>query len=316
MSEPARATDALDASDTPDVILRLRALRLSENGALSSTGAATHQRRLNARAVTEQTLERYVADLERITARTKSEACPIPVDFWDVASPAMRRAGYDEYRMARMLAQPDLAPYLALLGHAFERFAGMASGVGGTAVVTALEILKDASAYIRSGGSTRMVRARPWLHQPQQALLLWQQILTGSTRRLPLLGLEIIPHGMWGRFNVLTMAQYAGMGDRAAWGVSGLHPDYVGPDDNDNQIEHLAISAVAQRVFHIPVIALSAVEYAQWRIEHDVDEGEARADIALNAAVARDFVPYYAVDNPARACERLALALSQPASKP
>jgi hypothetical protein len=71
-----------------------------------------------------------------------------------------------------------------------------------TAVAAALAILEDTSAYIRAGHSTRTIRALPWLDQSQQALVLWQQILTGSTRRLPIIGMEIIPHGMWGRFNV------------------------------------------------------------------------------------------------------------------
>ena len=78
----------------------------------------------------------------------------------------------------------------------------------------------------------------------------------------------------------------------------GFHPDYVGPASNNNQIEHMAISAVTQRVFHVPVSALSAVEYAQWKLQRGVAESEARADIALNEAVARDLLPYYSVDNP------------------
>ena len=264
-----------------------------------------------------QTLDEYAASLERIVARTDAGEHPIPVDFWDVCSPAMRRAHYDEYHMAHTLALPELAPYLALLGRAFDRFARMKSGAD-TAVAVALAILEDTSAYIRSGGSTRMIRALPWLDQPQQALILWQQILTGSTRRLPLVGLEVIPHGMWGRFNVTTMWQYArgrGGARAALWGVSGFHPDYVGPASNNNQIEHMAISAVTQRVFHVPVSALSAVEYAQWKLQRGVAESEARADSALNEAVARDLLPYYSVDNPTRAAERLAEALSQPAPK-
>jgi hypothetical protein len=96
------------------------------------------------------------------------------------------------------------------------------------------------------------------------------------------------------------------------WGVSGFHPDYVGPASNNNQIEHMAISAVTQRVFHIPVVALSAVEYAQWKLQSGVEKDEAHADIALNRAVARDFLPYYSVDNPTRATKRLTEALSQP----
>jgi hypothetical protein len=297
-----------------DAIARLRAVGLNERSVYNSTGVATHQRRLNERAITAQTVEEYAADLERIVERTGDGTHPIPLDFWDASSPAMRRARYDEYRMARTFVQPDLTPYLALLGRAFGHFAGMkADDI--TAVAAALAILEDASAYIRAGHSTRMIPALRWLSQPQQALILWQQILTGSTRRLPLIGLEIIPHGIWGRFNVVTMWRFANAGRSAGWGVSGFHPDYVGPARNKNQIEHLAISAVAQRVFHVPVVALTAVEYAQWRFQRGVEEGEARADMALNVAVARDLLPYYTVDNPSRACARLAQALSQPAPK-
>jgi hypothetical protein len=309
------AAEALGVHSPAGAIERLRALGLSEGSILGSTGVAQHQRRLRDGAVSLHMLDEYAASLERIVAWANAGEHPIPADFWDVCSPAMRRAHYDEYHMARMLALPELAPYLVLLGRAFARFAVMKSGAG-TAVASALAILEDTSAYIRSGASTRMIRALPWLDQPQQALVLWQQVLTGSTRRLPLVGLEIIPHGMWGRFNVATMWQYApGMGGAraASWGVSGFHSDYVGPASNNNQIEHLAISAVTQRVFHVPALALWAVEYAQWKLQRGVEESEARADSALNEAVACDFLPYYSVSNPRRAAEQLIQALSQPA---
>jgi hypothetical protein len=205
MSDAAEALDSSGAQGLAGAIKRLRALGLSESGVLGSTGVAQHQRRLRDGAISSQTLNEYAASLELIVARASSGEHGASLDFWDVCSPEMRRAHYDEYSMARALALPELAPYLALLGRAFARFAAMKSGAG-TSVAAALAILEDTSAYIRSGGSTRMIsamiRALPWLNQPQQALILWQQILTGSTRRLSLIGLEIIPHGMWGRFNV------------------------------------------------------------------------------------------------------------------
>jgi hypothetical protein len=317
MSDVADTSHTTDTRDSTDAIERLRAMGLSASGVLGSTGVAVHQRRRAEGTIAPHMLDLYATALERIITRAGGREYTIPVDFWDVCSLAMRRARYDEYRMARTLAQPDLAPYLALLGHAVDRFAKMNSGAD-TAVAAALAILEDVSAYIRAGNSIQMIRALPWLDQPQRALTLWQQILTGGTRRLPLIGLEVIPHGIWGRFNVVTMWRY-GPGSSvergASWGVSGFHPDYVGPASNANQIEHMAISSVTQRVFHVPVAALSAVEYAQWRLQPGVEEGEARADMALNAAVARDLLPYYSVDNPHRAVERLIQALSQPAPR-
>jgi hypothetical protein len=315
VSEAIDLPTSTDVRSAVDAVERLRALGLSERGALSSTGMAQHQRRRAEGTITLRTLDLYATSLERIVARASVGEHAIPVDFWDVCSPAMRRGRYDEYRMARTLAQPDLQSYLALLGRAFDRFVSMKSGAGATAVATALAILEDASAYIRSGHSTRTVRALPWLNQPQQTLVLWQQLLTGSTRRLPVIGLEIIPHGVWGRFNVATIWRYASVGSDAAWGVSGFHSDYVGPATNANQIEHMAISAVTQLMYHVPVAALSAVEYVQWRLQRGVEEGEARADIALNHAIARDLLPYFSVDNPMRGVERLMQALSQPAPK-
>jgi hypothetical protein len=204
MSDAAEALDSSGARDLADAIERLRALGFSESSILGSTGVAQHQRRLRDGAISSQTVDEYAASLERIVAQSNAGEHSIPVDFWDVCSPDMRRAHYDEYHMARTLALPELALYLALLARAFARFALMKSGAN-TAVATALAILEDTSAYIRSGASTRMIRALPWLDQPQQALVLWQQILTGSTRRLPLVGLEVIPHGMWGRFNVTKL---------------------------------------------------------------------------------------------------------------
>lgn len=315
MSDATDVPAAADANGAMDALERLRALGMSEHGALGSIGVARHQQRRVDGTITPRMLDVYAAALERIRVCARAGDHAIPVDFWDVCSPAMRRAGYDEYRMAQTLAQPDLQPYLALLGRAFVRFAAMKGDADQTAVATALAILEDTSAYIRAGHSTCTIRALPWLNQPQQALVLWQQLLTGSTRRLPLLGLEIIPHGVWGRFNVASMWRYTGAGSGAAWSVSGFHPDYVGPASNDNQIEHMAISAVTQRVFHAPVVALSLVEYTQWRFQSGVQEGEARADMALNVAIARDLLPYYSVHNPARACARLAFALSQPVPK-
>jgi hypothetical protein len=318
MSDAAEALASAGAHgpDGPvDAIERLRALGLSESGVLSSTGLARHRQRLHDGAISPQALDEYASSLEPIVARASVGTHGVPVHFWDACSPEMQRVHYDEYRMARTFALPELAPYLALLGRAFDRFAAMKSGAD-TAVATALAILEDASAYVRAGHSTCMIRALPWLDQAQQALVLWQQILTGSTRRLPLIGLEVIPHGMWGHFNVTTMWQYARgtSGERAAlWGVSGFHRDYVGPASNNNQIEHMAISAVTRRVFHVPVVALSAVEYAQWKLQPGVKEGEARADSALNHAVARDLLSYYSVSNPARACVHFVQALSQPA---
>jgi hypothetical protein len=314
MSNATGAPASAKAMSAADAVARLRALGLSEDGVLGSTGVARHQQRRAEGTITPPMLDLYATSLERIVARASAGVDTIPMDFWDVCSPAMRRARYDEYRMARTLAQPDLQPYLALLGRAFGRFVAMKTGAD-TSVATALAILEDVSAYIRSGASTRPIHALPWLDQPQQAFVLWQQILTSSTRRLPLVGLEVIRHGMWGRFNVVMMWRQANAGSDATWGVSGFHADYVGSASNANQIEHMAISAVAQRVFHIPVVALSAVEYAQWRLQPGVEEGEARADMALNHAVARDLLPYYSVDNPARARARLVQALSQPAPK-
>jgi hypothetical protein len=204
MNDAVEVLASSDRDDPVDAIARLRALGLSGSSILGSTGVAQHQRRLRDGAVSLQTLDEYAANLERIAARASVGERAIPIDFWDVCSPEVRRAHYDEYRLARMLALPELAPYLALLARAFARFAVMKSRAD-TAVAAALAILEDTSAYIRAGHSTRMIRALPWLDQPQQALILWQQILTGSTRRLPLVGLEIIPHGMWGRFNVTRL---------------------------------------------------------------------------------------------------------------
>src|SRR5262249_8256174 len=127
MSDAAQALDSSGAHGPADAIARLRALGLSEGSVLDSTGVAQHQRRLRDGAVSRQTVDEYAASLERIVARAKASGHPIPVDYWDVCSPDMRRAHYDEYRMAQTLALPALAPYLALLGGAFARFAVMKS---------------------------------------------------------------------------------------------------------------------------------------------------------------------------------------------
>ncbi len=104
MSDAAEVLDSSGAHGPAGAIERLRALGLSESSLLGSTGVAQHQRRLRDKAVSLQTLDEYAASLERIAAQANAGEHAHSMDFWDVCSPEMRRAHYDEYRMARTLA--------------------------------------------------------------------------------------------------------------------------------------------------------------------------------------------------------------------
>jgi hypothetical protein len=74
MSDAAEALDSSGAPAPGDAIARLRALGLSENSLLGSTGVAQHQQRLRDGAVSLRTLEEYATRLEGVVAQAEEQA--------------------------------------------------------------------------------------------------------------------------------------------------------------------------------------------------------------------------------------------------
>jgi hypothetical protein len=291
----------------------LAAAGLSEHGTLGSVGIVGHLARLRADAVTEARLMAYACDLTRIAHLT--EPAGIPVDAWDVP-PTTRRGMGDVYALAHVLAQPEHAAYLRFIAQAFQRFARFQRGDGTTAVATALDLLLLAARAVQSGAALPPLAPVRGRSRDQQALFLWQQIAAGSTRWVPIIHLPLVPRTAFSRCNVATLWQYAqerAQSLSALWGVSGFHAGYVGDPHNDNQIEHLTITAVMQGVFGVGLPILNALEWGE-RLSPDVPAAEMHADIALNRAVAGVLLPAFTSHAPERAVLRMRAALAQPPS--
>ena len=290
---------------------------LSKDGILNSTGMTRHCRRVTQGEIAPEIVARYANDLQQIAQLATSGDSTIPIDFWDVQSPQMQRVGWDEYRIVHLLCEPAYAPYVVLLGDAYHQLVQVQHQQQ-TSVAAALNILVACARYSVAGHQVMLPRTLARLNPRQQTIALWQQLVTGATRRMPLVGWEVLPSGMWTRYNVAKMWQYHvghAVSASETWGVSGFHPDYVGRPQNNNQIEHMAISAFLQMIWHVPVVALNLVEYGQWLTPPGVPYAEAQADIRLNQALARHFVRQFMVECPAYACQQLQLVLASAAPR-
>lgn len=286
----------------------MRGAGLSATGVLASTGVAEHLRRLDSGEVSEQTLAQYALDL---TSLRRSEAAAIPVDFWDVRTPTMAAAGFDEYRFAELLARRDFTVYTELLGSSFNLLKEMKEPGGRTAVATALEILVKASAYVRSDHLCEMTRTCPSHRREHNAIFLWQQLIAGTNRKVPIIHRDAYTHGMWARCSVAEMWRYQ-CGERltidAVWGLTGFSQRFIGDETNTNQIEHLSISALSQMALGIPVLLLDILEVVEWSVKRGT-KAAGLADQQVNRAVARYLLPHYRLDDPVPACRRLEEAL-------
>lgn len=296
-----------------DIAAHLAAAGLSEHGTLGSVGIAGHMAHVRAGAVTEAQLRTYASNLTRIAHHT--ERAGIPVDAWDVPS-AIRRGKGNVYQMAHVLAQPEHAAYLTFIARAFRRFARFKRGDGSTAVATVLDLLLLAARTVQSGAALPPLAPVRRRSRDQQALFLWQQIAVGSTRWVPIIRYPLVPRTVFSRCNVATLWQYAegrAQSLSALWGLSGFHDGYIGDPHNDNQIEHLTITAVMQGVFGVGLGILNLLEWGE-RMSPHVPSAEMYADIALNRAVAGVLLPAFTSHAPERAVLRMRAALAQPPS--
>lgn len=284
---------------------------LSKAGTLDSTGLTEHVARLDRKLVSRDTLSRYAVDLRTLAQVSGSGEAAIPADFWDVRTPAMEAEWWDEYTFAHRLAKPEYREYVALLGRCYRRLLACREGEAGTAVSTALAILREVTGYVSDGGRLDMTATRPGLKPRQQAIFLWQQIVTGTNRQIPYLKQDAYTHGMWGRFNVLEMWRYhtgEAVEADAVWGLSGFAQRFVGDETNTNQIEHMTISTLAQAALGIPVLLLDILEELEWMLRQST-RAASQADKLLNQAVARELLPNFGLKDPTAACDRLEAAL-------
>lgn len=292
----------------------LRAVGTSENARLHSTGIAAHQKRFEAGQVSGKILARYAADLRVVSNLSRAEGADVSVDFWDVQTPAMQAVGLDEYALVNALAANPYRPYVSFLARCYGHLTAFKQGAQTTAVATTLNLLRESVAYIRGEHPRAMSTLRPRLSPEQQAIFLWQQVTTGTNRKVPYIHRDAYTHSYWGRFNVVEMWHYHvqnKVGVDAVWGLSGFHAGYVRDPANTNQIEHAVISVLSQSVLHLPLVALNALEDAQWVMRESSLES-ARADKAVNRAIARHFLPLFTLQNAQAACDSLEYALSRP----
>jgi hypothetical protein len=289
----------------------LRGVGLSEQGVLSSTGTARHVDRLAGGEVSAGLLLEYAGDLGAITQISRECGSAIPVDFWDVRTSEMVTAGMTEYSLARRLVR-DCPDYVRLLGNCWSALIAMRIDRSGTAVSTSLSILRNASNYAAAGGPMISTESRPSLSEAQRAVYLWQQIVSGTNRQIPYLRRDAYSHGMWARMIVVELWRYhvrATPTVDEVWGLTGFSQRFIGDGTNTNQVEHMAISAVAQCVLRIPVFVLDLVEELEWILRKGTHDAS-RADERVNGAVARFLLRDFRVNDPDPACARLEAELA------
>lgn len=274
---------------------RLLAVGLHPTGQLSDLGVEDHLARLEAGEVDAATLGAYADAIEALSATSADRGQALPPTLWDVSTPALRDAGWTVYTLTEALASEEGAVHVALLSDAYAAFLEHRPN----ALDGALALLPLSRAYVDTlPESARAERERHAQTDGQATLLIWQALLSGTSRHNPLTHRPLWSHGYVGHFSVPHIHQYAtgeGLTASQVWGVEGFNPVFVGPPTNSNQVEHLGISALLQGVAHVPGAVLTATESFEVFIDHE-DPAAAQADRALNEAVRTVLLPHIAGD--------------------
>lgn len=293
--QPMRGTAEPSASeeqetDLEDIEQRLLAVGIHPTGRLSDLGVDDHMARLANGEVTAGQLLSYAQAIETISKHTLKRGQPLPPTLWDVSTPALREAGWTVYGLTMALASDAGLVHVNLLSDAYAAFFRSRPN----ALRGALDLLPLARAYVtalpEAARAERSVYARS---DGEATILIWQALLSGTTRQNPLTHRPLWSHGFVGHFSVPHIHQYAtgrGATPSAIWGVEGFDPSFVGPASNNNQVEHMGISALLQGIVHIPGAVLNAVEAIEVFVDHE-DPAAARADRALNRIVREVLVP-------------------------
>lgn len=286
----APATAELESVEMTSLETRLLAVGLHPTGALSDLGVDDHMARLASDAVDGATLNAYADAIEVLSARSAANGQPLPPTLWDVSTPALREAGWSVYTLTEALAADVGAVHVDLLSDSYAAFLANRPN----ALEGALALLPLARAYVEALPEEARAEREPHANTDgEAALLIWQALLSGTSRHNPLTHRPLWNHGYVGHFSVPHIHQYAtveGLTPSQVWGIDGFDPTYVGPASNNNQVEHLGISALLQGVATVPGAVLSAVEALEVAVDHE-DPAAAEADRALNGVVREVLLP-------------------------
>lgn len=290
-------TNAEDSNERPamqgDVAAigdRLLTVGLHPTGALSDLGVDDHLERLAAGEVDAATLLAYADAIETLSARSAARGQPLPPTLWDVTTPALLEAGWTVYSLTEALASEAGTIHVDLLSDAYGAFLGTRPD----ALEGALAILPLARTYVEAlPEEARAEHAAHAQTDGEATLLIWQALLSGTTRHNPLTHRPLYSHGFVGHFSVPHIHQYAtaqGLTPSQVWGVEGFNARFVGPPSNANQVEHMGISALLQGVAGVPGAVLNAIEALEVSVDHE-DPAAASADRALNGVVREVLLP-------------------------
>ena len=278
------------ASNPNNVELRLLAVGVHPTGILSDLGVDDHMARLANGEVTASQLLSYAQAIETISQHTLKRGQPLPPTLWDVSTPALREAGWSVYSLTSALASDAGQIHVNLLSDAYAAFLQSRPN----ALRGALDLLPLARAYVTTLPEAARAERSPYARTDGEAMILiWQALLSGTTRQNPLTHMPLWSHGFVGHFSVPHIHQYAtgkGATPSTVWGVQGFNPRFVGPASNNNQVEHIGISALLQGIAHVPGAVLSAVEALEVLVDHE-DPAAAAADRALNRIVREVLLP-------------------------
>lgn len=286
---------------------RLLAVGLHPTGLLSDLGVDDHLAWLANNEVSSEELMQYADAIEALSLRSASNGQPLPPTLWDVTTEALRKSGWTVYSLTTALASNDGDVHVDLLSNSYAAYLQTQPN----ALEGALALLPLARAYVQAlPEEARAERAAYAKTEGEATLLIWQALLSGTSRHNPLTHKLLWSHGYVGHFSVPHIHQNAtgkGAFQSEIWGVEGFSMMFVGAASNNNQVEHLGISALLQGVAGVPGALLNAVEALEVMVDHE-DPAAANADRALNRVVQEILVPKVE-DNPTKITQALRAAL-------
>ena len=292
------AERAPEESTLLDIEERLLDAGLHPNGTLGDLGIDDHLGRLRSGEVSSRDLGIYATDIETLTRITAERGQAIPPRFWDVDLPTMREAGWTVYSLAHAMTGRGGEIHLDLLTDAYGIYK---ESHAESAVDAALDILLLSKTYVTA--LPPGARAEREVHadtDEKAALLIWQALLSGTSRNNPLTHRPLWSHGYIGHFSLPKIRQYEegrGMSVGDVWGVEGFDPVFVGTGSNTNQVEHLGISTILQAFLGVTPGELALIEEYEILFDGE-DPVTAVADERLNEVIHRVFIPRYQTDFP------------------
>ena len=297
--ETIQTESVLDADMLKELEQQLEAAGLSKTPLLGDTGITTHILRLKQKEIDLHELQQYAKDLQYLKQYSSARKAHIPSTFWDVRTAKMLEKNWTEYSFVHQLTLAEWKPYLQLLTQAYGRFLKfkrLEKEGKDSALDAALDMFAMVEDYFHAVPFASLTEhAKEITGETEAVLMIWQSIVTGTSRTNPLNGKPLFSHSIFARNNVGTMYQYAqekAMSTGKVWGVSGFAPRFVGIPHNDNQIEHMSISMVVQVILHEPLAILDGIEEEKILTGKSPLE-ESYADMTLNKAIHKEFLPYF-----------------------